>query len=358
MPIARATDLDETEYARFLDGFAAKPGTSLAYHYPFYLRFLAGLAYPVSTLRFITSLDSRGAFAGVLPAIHVRTQDVNAWLSLAYFSPNAGALVRAESPEEARSLTRALVEGAHADARACGCDSITMCAPLDAPPEAYREALGGPDFEIERLTQCLALPEDAVASPWPRKVRYDIRRSASLGVAARPIADEAELDRVWDIYHRNCQDAGIPVKPREHVRELFRTAGRHGIFLLAEHGGEIVAGLICLIGGGVVSYYLPCTRTTSRRLQPGLLLLDRAVTDARAAGCRLLNFEASPGVESSVYQFKSRCGGTPAPYRVFVKLLGAHVLDKYRALGAAGLSAQVPHAFIVPFAALIRGAAE
>lgn len=358
MDLIRSSEVDEAEYERFLDAFAAKPGAALAYHYPFYLRFLAGIAYPLSEPRFITSRDRSGTLAGVLPAIHVRTPNVSAWLSLPYFGPNAGALIRTESPPDAGPLTRALVAGAHADALARGCDSMTICAPLDAPPEPYREGLGGSDFEIERLSQCLALPADAGASPWPRKVRYDIRRAASLGVAARPIANEGELDRVWDIYHRNCQDAGIPVKPREHVRDLFRTAGRHGSFLLAEHGGDIVAGLICLIGGGVVSYYLPCTLAASRPLQPGLLLLDRAVADARGAGCRLINFEASPGVDSSVYRFKARCGGTPRPYRVFVKLLGARVLDKYRAMGAAGLSAQAPHAFVVPFAALTPGAAE
>ena len=98
MPVAQATDIDEAEYGRFLDAFAAKPGAALAYHYPFYLRFLAGIAYPLSEPRFITSRDESGTLAGVLPAIHVRTQDTSAWLSLAYFGPNAGALVPTGSP--------------------------------------------------------------------------------------------------------------------------------------------------------------------------------------------------------------------------------------------------------------------
>ena len=235
---------------------------------------------------------------------------------------------------------------------------MTICAPLDAPADPYREALNGPEFEIDRVAQCLALSADAAASPWPGKVRYDIRRAASLGVVGRPIAGEAELDRVWEIYHQNCQDAGIPVKPRHHLQQLFRTAGRHGVFLLAEHGGKIVAGLICFQGGGVLSYYLPCTRDESRSLQPGLLLLDRAVVQARSAGCRLVNFEGSAGVGNSVYQFKARCGATPVPYRVFVKLLGPGALDHYRSLTATAIAEQAPQAFVVPFDSLNAGAAE
>ena len=33
------------EYVRFLDALAGQPGTALAYHYPFYLKFLAEVAW-------------------------------------------------------------------------------------------------------------------------------------------------------------------------------------------------------------------------------------------------------------------------------------------------------------------------
>lgn len=349
------SDVGDAEYDRYLDAFGAAPGAALAYHYPFYLRFLVETAYPGSELRFMIARDDGGALAGVMPAIHVRTADVNAWLSLAYFGPNGGAIVPDAAGPNGAAIVRSLAAQARADARARGCDSMTIYTPLDARPEPYREGLGGTDFEVERVAQVLRLPAGADGthvSPWPRKVRYDIRRAASLGVTVRPIADEADLDRVWDIYERNCADTGTPVKAREHVRRLFQTAGPHGLFLAAEHAGEVIAGLICLMGGGVLSFYLPCTRVESRSLQPGLLLLDHAVTLARAAGCSLLNFEASPGVGSSVYQFKARTGGEPMPYRVFVKLLSPGALEKYRSLGADRIAAQTPQAFIVPFTAL------
>lgn len=350
-----SNDVGEAEYERFLDAFVEAPGPALAYHYPFYLRFLVESAYPGSELRVMASRDRAGALAGVMPAIHLKTAAVNAWCSLAYFGPNAGAIVRDAASPSAQAIARSLVAQACADARDRGCDSMTIYTPLDALAEPYREGLDGADFEVERVAQCLRLPSAADgedASPWPRKVRYDIRRAGSRGVVVRPIASELELNQVWEIYETNCCDTGTPMKPLAHIRRLFQTAGPNGVFLAAEYGGAIIAGLICLMGGGVLSYYLPCTRAASRSLQPGLLLLDRAVDVARAAGCRRLNFEASPLAGDSVYQFKARSGGAPVPYRVFVKLLAPGVLDKYRALGPSGIAAQAPHAFIVPFAAI------
>lgn len=352
MNLARTSDIDEAEYERFLDRFSAQPGAALAYHYPFYLRFLAGMAYPGSTLRFVAARDARGHLAGVVPAVHVRTPHVNAWLSLAYFGPNAGALVRAADTADGASTTCELMRTAGADAREHECGSMTIYTPLAAQTEPYVAGLDGADFDVARVSQWLAIPEAAGASPWPAKMRNYIRRAAAQGVTTREVADEAELDALWDLYRERCEERSIPVKPREHLRELFRTAGRHGIFLVAERDGRIIAGLVCFLGGGVISYYTPCARTDARALRPGLLLMDRAVAIGRAAGCRRLNFEGSPKVGGSVYQFKAECGGEPVRFRVLVKLLRPGVLDQYRALAPDGLAREAPHAFIVPFTAL------
>lgn len=345
--VTRSTEIDQDEYVGFLDRLPAPAGVVLAYHYPFYLRFLAATAYPGSSVRLVVARDDAGQIAGVLPGLHLRTVHLNVWLSLAYFGPNAGAL----APEDP-DLVRHLVEAAQADARGLGCASMTIYAPLSADAEPYRAGLEGAEFEVERVSQCLPIPPTGAESVWPGKVRYDIRRARSLGVTARPVADESEADLVWQIYRDNCAEHGIPMKPLEHIRRLFETAGPHGVFLLAEHEGDVIAGLICLAGGGVLSYYLPCSRAGSRALQPGLLLLDRAVEIAQSSGCRLLNFESSPRAEDSVYRFKARCGGEPVPYRTFVKLLTADALETYRALTPAGVAAEAPHAFVVPFDAL------
>jgi hypothetical protein len=349
MDLDRTSEVDETEHERFLDGFAGRPGAALAYHYPFYLRFLADTVYPGSTLRFVTSRDSDGRLIGLLPAVNVRTPRLNVWLSLAYFGPNAGALVPFTGNADAAAVTCALVRAGATDARDRDCGSMTLYTPLAAEAAPYTAALGGVDFTVARLSQCLTIPDDSGGSPWPAKVRYYVRRAAARGVVVRPVANEAELDVLWDLYRQRSEARAIPVKPREHIRALFRSAGDHGVFLVAEHDGRIIAGLICFLGGGVLSYYLPCARADAGALRPALLLLDRAVAIGRAAGCRLLNFEASPGGDSRVYQFKAECGGEPVPFNVLVKLLRPGVLDEYRELTPAGIAREVPQAFVVPF---------
>jgi hypothetical protein len=351
--VARTSDIDETELARFLGSFAEKPGTALAYHHPFYLRFLADTVYPDATLRFVIARDEAGEMVGLLPGIHIRTRRLDVWASLAYFGPNGGALVPGHDAPESMPIVRALVSEAQADARELGCGSMTIHTPLQADADVYRSALDGVDFDVPKAAQWLPLPADAGSSPWPRKVRYDIRRAASLGVSVRGVETERELDEVWDIYDRHGRDVGMPIKPRSHVRQLFRTAASHGVFLRAEQNGETIAGLVCFMGGGVLSYYLPCTRDDSRSLQPGLLLLDRAVALARSAGCSLLNFEASPIDGDSVFQFKARCGATTVPYHVLVKLLRPGVLEEYRELTPAGIGSEAPNAFVIPFSAIV-----
>jgi hypothetical protein len=352
MEAVSASDVDAGEYVGFLDGLAAQPGSALAYHYPFYLRFLADVAYPGSRLRFVSARDARGVLVGMMPALHVQTPCLNVWLSLAYFGPNAGALVRDAGGATRPAAVAALTRAAKSDACRLGCGSMTIYTPLGADASMYHDGLGGADFDVPRTAQSMPIPADPEQSPWPRKVRYDIRRAAALGVSVRRMAHEGDLDAVWRIYHDSGRDMGIPIKPLDHIRALYRTALDRGVFLVAEHDGEIIGGLVAFIGGGVLSYYLPCTRPEKRALQPGLALLDRAVALARDAGCRLLNFEGSPGIDSSVFRFKERCGGEPVDYRVLVKLLRPGVLDEYRALSRDALMREVPQAFVVPFEAL------
>jgi hypothetical protein len=348
--------LDEPEYLAFLEQFKERPGVALSYHYPYYLRFLSRQAYPGSSIRMVHSRDGEGRLTGVLPALHLRNDSLNVWLSLAYYGPNAGALTSQDDPETVLSL----LEGALRDAEDLNCDSMAVYSPLWADPDLYLQGLASPDFTLERRSQALDLNSyerietdgETVGSVWPKKVRYDIRRAQRNGVMVRKIESEQELERVWEIYSEHSLEVGIPVKPFDHLLALYNDAGDAGIFLCSEHEQQIVAGLVCLMGGGVLSYYLPCTRREARHLQPGLLLLDRAVDLAVSSGCRLLNFESSPGDESPTYQFKSRSGGVPIPYYVFVKLLRPDALTRYRQLGRNILKVAAPQAFIIPFEAL------
>jgi hypothetical protein len=231
---------------------------------------------------------------------------------------------------------------------------MTIYTPLDADVEIYRQAFGGVEFELTRASQWMMLPAEHGASPWPRKVRYDVRYARERGVTVRTAETPADMAALWKIYEAYNLSKGIPIKPHAHVQYLFAHAGANGCFLVAERGGAIVGGLVCFFGGGVISYYLPCATPEARPLQTGLLLLDEAVQRGRARGCRVLNFEGSPGggENNPVFRFKARCGGTPVPYHVLVKVVRPGAFDRYRALGPDAIARDVPHAFVVPYHAL------
>ena len=344
--IATAVEgIDDAEYEAFLNALQADPGIVLGYHFPFYLRFLRDHVYPGSELRIVCARDEDGRLAGVMPGLHVRCGDMGVWLSLPYFGPNAGALADGEN----MGTIEALALAARGDADACGCDSLTICTPIAAPTQPYRKALGDDVIEQSRVTQVLAFSDDARESPWPRRVRSDLRRASRLNVEVEPVQSLEETRVLWDIYEENCRETGTPLKPWPHLARLYETAGEHGLFLVARCDSDIIAGLICFSGGRAVSYYLPCTRRSARPLQPGLALLDAALAYGRRRKCSLLNFEASPGLGSSVYRFKARCGGVDARYTVFVKLLKPQTMQRLRAIGRDGLIERFPYAFIIPY---------
>lgn len=340
--------LDEREIGGFLDSFAADPGPALAYHYPFYLRFLAAAAYPGAEIRTAIARDSVGRLTGMLPGLHFRRNELNVWLSLAYYGPNAGAIV----PRGAEAVATALVGAALADARARECDSLTLFTPIGASLTPYQEALGSVDYQLDRQTHVIPLDADRDVSPWPKGTRRDIRRARALGVVIDQARDPEAIRRLWEIYRENCCTRGIPLKPREHLETLGETAGDHWIGLLARHQGQPVAGLVCLLGGGVISYYLPCVRDEARSLNPTAALLEEAVSIGRARGCRLLNFEASPAGRPGVAEFKRGCGGQVVPYSILVKLLNPGALERYRRLGPEALARAMPQSFIIPYEAL------
>jgi len=336
------------EYVHFLDCFAAQPGIALAYHYPFYLRFLTEVAIPGAELRLLIARNREGHIEGALPGLLITSSDIRIWASLAYFGPNGGALTHPDHDETAVLLLKA----ARADAMATRCLSMTVYTAVGVDLDLYRRGLGGPDYEIERVSQVVALSEDVSQSPWPKKVRYDIRKAKASGLQVRTAETIADLDALWQIYLENCESAGIPLKPRAHIHELYKRSGEHRICLVAELDGVIVAGIVCLIGGGVVSYYMPCSKPEVRSFQPGLFLLDQAVSHARFQGCRLLNFEASPDRAGGVFRFKARCGGKEQAYAVLVKYLIPEAPDILAEIGESGIKQAFPYVFVTPFGRL------
>ena len=109
----------------------------------------------------------------------------------------------------------------------------------------------------------------------------------------------------------------------------------------------MIGGLLIIHSPLTVSYYIPCTRTSARTLQPGALLINRASLDAQAHGIRYWNWEGSPSREDGVYRFKEKWGSVEGAYRIYVKAFRS--LEIFRQLGKEHLARQFPFYFVYPF---------
>lgn len=337
------TGADDGELTAFLDGLGnAGEHPVLAYHYPFYRDLLVGLG--VGEPRTL-ALRRDGRLVAVLPAFLKRASEGSVLASLPFFGPNGGVIC---APAEAAAAVPALLAAAR-DLLAAEANPLTMViyTPLFGRDAGlYAEALGHGEV-VERFTQLT----DLDGTPWSKGLRYDIRRAASLGVTVEDGVDDHRLAEFYALYRQNCADAGIPLKPFSVVETLARSH-REARFLFAYHEGRMVAGLLNLWGPQVVSYYMPCTLAEARALQPGSLLIDRAVADARAAGRRWWNWEGSPNRECGVYRFKQRWNAEESPFRIHVVALCP--LEHLAQLGREGLAAAFPWFFVYPFDRLPR----
>lgn len=328
------------ELADFLDRLGRRSASVLGYHYPFYRDLIAaaGAGRP-------HYLGARvgGELAGVLPAFALQSESGTVYSSLPFFGPNAGVLAAADGQagDVQAALLSALLDRARA-ADALGCSVYTPF--LDEDFQAYDAVMPAAQI-VEKFTQYLDLETTA----WSSAIAYDLRKGKRLGVQISKEVSAERVDQFYELYHMNCVEYDIPIKPKPCVERLFREnhLGKHSDAYFALRDNEMIGGLLMVWSPLTASYYIPCTLPSARTLQPGTLLIDRAVQDARQRGIRYWNWEASPSRESGVFQFKKKWGSTEGRYRIYIQAFKPAAV--FRGLGRATIERDFPFYFVYPF---------
>ncbi|MCC7418326.1 MAG: GNAT family N-acetyltransferase [Acidobacteria bacterium] len=335
-------DADD-RYAAFLDHLAVRSPRVLAYHHPIYRDMLAGAG--AGTPLYLGAFDGPD-LVGALPGFVAESGHGACYCSLPYFGPNAGVLTdegREGSAEVHRLLIGAVLRTMRE--RRAPLTAVFYAPFLFDCWELYRAPLGDV-LEVDRQTQYLDLPS---LGPFDAKLAYDIRKAERAGLSVTTDATDETLRLFYGVYEENCREHGIPRKPFAAIQTLVRRGAPGGLArtYFALQGNTLVGGLLVLWSAQVASYYVPCARADARPLQPGTLLIDRAIRDARAAGLRYWNWEASPPDRAGVGAFKQKWGSQASSYKIFVK----RFCDESRlsAIGAAELGRSFPYFFVYPY---------
>jgi lipid II:glycine glycyltransferase (peptidoglycan interpeptide bridge formation enzyme) len=158
--------------------------------------------------------------------------------------------------------------------------------------------------------------EDELLANMKAKTRYNVRLTSRRGVHARS-GHESDLQTFYRLYYETSQRDGFVIRPSAYYLDLwaeFLRVGRAHV-LLAEVGGETIAGLILFHFGQSAWYMYGASNTQHRNLMPNYLLQWEAIRRAKALGCTQYDMWGAPDHFDEndplwgVYRFKSGFGG-------------------------------------------------
>jgi peptidoglycan pentaglycine glycine transferase (the first glycine) len=169
----------------------------------------------------------------------------------------------------------------------------TLLVDLDAAPEAL----------LQRMKQ---------------KTRYNVRLAARKRVTVRH-GGESEQAAFYALMEATARRDGFAIHSEAYYRaadRLLVRAGR-GCLLLAEHEGQLLAGLVALAFGDTACYMYGASSDESRNLMPTYLLQWEAMLWARGQGCHSYDLWGVPDEDEATLeaQFEGRNDGLWGVYR-------------------------------------------
>jgi hypothetical protein len=329
------------ELVDFLDYLGQQNPSVLGYHYPIYRDMLAqiGVGEP-----YYLGAWSGDELVGLLPGFIKRTEFGLVYSSLPFFGPNAGVICgnNEQRHEVHNALLSSVLDYLNNQPAILSASFIT---PFIFDHFECYDRMKPDAIIVQKITQYLNLP----LTKWDNSILYDLRKSKKMGVNISTDISNEKVTQFYNIYKQNCEDYGIPIKPRSSIDFLLYRGipeGRVSCYF-AFKDETMIAGLIVIWGPLTASYYLPCTLDSARSLQPGTALIEAAFSEAKNRGILFWNWEASPSRDSGVYKFKKKWGSQETNYRIYV--LPFRDINYFRQIGREHLAEQFPYYFVYPY---------
>jgi len=182
------------------------------------------------------------------------------------------------------------------------------------PPSFFRaEAdIQPPDTVILDLTQ----PMKSIIEQMKPKWRYNCRLAGKKGVKVRQ-AEKNEITVFYKLLSETSKRDRIAIHGFDYYKALFEFENElpEIRLYLAEHEGDVLAGIVTLFRGHDAVYLYGASSDKKRNLMPTYALQLKAIEDAKDYGCTNYDFFGiPPGNDEShsmsgLYQFKTGFGG-------------------------------------------------
>ncbi len=173
--------------------------------------------------------------------------------------------------------------------------------------------------------------EDSVLGQMKSKWRYNVRLAAKRGVSVR-VSSPNELRDDFELWYRMYERTAVRDRIAIHRAEYYRDFLIHDWYpgsdsgqptmelLLAEHEGDLLAGIITARVGTRATYVFGASEELKRNLMPAYALQWRAMRRAMEADCTCYDMFGIPPAEDTshpmhgLYRFKTGFGGQIVNY--------------------------------------------
>lgn len=170
----------------------------------------------------------------------------------------------------------------------------------------------------------LSQSEEALLAAMHHKTRYNLRLAQKHGVTVR-VGNEKEWPAVWEMFAATARRDGFSLHPKEYYQKMLASlagpidAGEDcsAHLVIAEHEGDLLAGMILLRFGDTVTYLHGASADVKRNLMAPYLMHGEAMRIAKAAGCTSYDFWGIAPPEASashswggITRFKTGFGGS------------------------------------------------
>ena len=167
----------------------------------------------------------------------------------------------------------------------------------------------------------ISRPMETVIEEMKPKWRYNARLALKKGVAVR-CAGAGEVNVFYDLLKETACRDGIAVHSIDYYRVLLEEGQeskkpqlQQVNLYLAEHEGDVLAGIVTLFRGREGVYLYGASSDKKRSLMAPYALQLKAMEDAKAAGCEVYDLFGIPPNEnpdhpmSGLFRFKTGFGG-------------------------------------------------
>jgi len=160
----------------------------------------------------------------------------------------------------------------------------------------------------------LAQPMESIIEQMKPKWRYNYRLALKKGVKVRQ-ADKNEITIFYKLLKETSKRDRIAIHGFDYYKTLLENDLPEIRLYLAEHDGDILAGIVTLFRGIEAVYLYGASSGIKRSLMPAYALQLKAIEDAKNFGCKNYDFFGIPPVNdkshsmSGLYQFKTGFGG-------------------------------------------------